>query len=191
MSSSAVRTATLTAHPCPRDRRVVRSPQGIDQELKQACEDVIQSSVDVVSGSVRSWAEKVRMTHALDNDPVGPDGQPALPRINYSQEGYWASARAAQSIIDSLPVLLERQVHEVATRLRLYIEDERTVSVLLKHVQDKIVEDYAVFNELVSNLYNGALRGKGPTEEYIREKITRGCKEDWQSDHLVAGSSSV
>ncbi|RPD58666.1 Sec34-domain-containing protein [Lentinus tigrinus ALCF2SS1-6] len=190
-TTSLLPNALLTSLGMPRDEDLSNVRHGIDQELKQACEDVIQSSVDAISGGARSWAEKVRMTHALDNDPLGPDGKPALPRINYSQEGYWASARAARSIIDAIPILLERQVHEVATRLRLYIEDERTVSVLLKHVQDKIVEDYAVFNELISNLYNGTMRGKGPTEEYIREKVTRGCREDWQSDRPIASSSTA
>ena len=83
------------------------------------------------------------------------------------------------------------EAHSVAMRLRLYIEDERTVGVLLKHVQDKIVDDWMNFRDLVCNMYNGALRSKAPTEGSIREKVVRGSAEDWDPDPVLHSGTVV
>ena len=159
---------------------------------------MIQSGVDAVSGGVRLWVEKVRATYALDNDPIGPGGKTTLPRLESSPDSTWAGADAAQSFIDRMHSELERDVHRFSMSLRLYIEDERTVEVLLKHVQDRIVDDWMDFSDLISNLYAGTMRSKAPTEEYVRAKLVRGSKEEWgpQSEGGVmrlddSGSSSV
>ncbi|TBU48650.1 Sec34-domain-containing protein [Dichomitus squalens] len=178
-TTSLLPNALLASLGMPRDEDMTDVRHGIDQELKQACEDVIQSGIDAVSGGVRAWAEKVRATYALDNDPVGPSGKTILPRLGSAPDSTWAGIEAAQSYIDRMYSKLERDVHRVSMSLRLYIEDERTVEVLLKHVQDKIVDDWMDFSDLISNLYNGAMRARAPIEEFVRAKVVRGSKEDW------------
>lgn len=41
-------------------------------------------------------------------------------------------------------------------RLRLYLEDDRTVGILVGHVMDRIVDEYAALREVVWNMYMGA-----------------------------------
>ena len=67
-------------------------------------------------------------------------------------------------------------------RLRLYVEDERTVDVLLTHVQDRVVDDWLDFGALVAGFYGGALRGRVPSSAFVRERVARGCREDWRLD---------
>ncbi|KAH9858997.1 Sec34-domain-containing protein [Lenzites betulinus] len=178
-TTSLLPNALLTSLGMPRDEDTSDVRHGIDQLLKQACEDVIKTAADDVSGSLRSWAERVRMMYALDNDPVGPDGETAIPRMDYSIENNWAGESAAISIINAIPYSLEREVNQYATRLRLYIEDERTVEVLLKHAQERLVGHWMYFREIVWDLYHGRVRNSLPTEEMIREMVVKGSKEDW------------
>lgn len=140
---------------------------------------MIKTAADEVSGPLRSWAERVRLTYALDNDPVGPDGEPALPRMDYAQKNHWAGAESAISCVNSVPYSLESETHKHATRLRLYIEDERTVEVLLRHIQERIVDNWTYFRDIVWQLYNGRIRNNIPTAEMIREMVVKGCREDW------------
>ncbi|KAI0368378.1 Sec34-domain-containing protein [Pilatotrama ljubarskyi] len=178
-TTSLLPNALLTSLGMPRDEDTTDVRHGIDRLLKQACEDVIKTAADAVSGGTRSWAERVRLTYALDNDPVEPNGEPALPRMDYNQKNNWSGAESAIAIINSIPWSIETQTHEHATRLRLYIEDERTVEVLLKHIQERIVDDWMYFRSIIWNLYNGAVRPKIPTEDMFREMVVNGCREDW------------
>ncbi|KAI0332278.1 Sec34-domain-containing protein [Cubamyces sp. BRFM 1775] len=178
-TTSLLPNALLTSLGMPRDEDTTDVRHEIDQLLKKACEDVIKAGADSVSGSLRSWAERVRLTYALDNDPVGPDGQPELPRLNYAQTRSWAGAGSALASIDGIPYGLECQSHDASMRLRLYIEDERTVEVLLKHMEDRIVDDWMYFRDITWNLYNGATRDKTPTEKMLRDMIVDAFRVEW------------
>lgn len=71
------------------------------------------------------------------------------------------------------------------SRLRLYLEDDRTVSVLLGHVMDRIVDDYSGFREMVWSMYSGDLREKLLGIGEMRENLKRICQEK------IEGSSSA
>ena len=73
-------------------------------------------------------------------------------------------------------------MRDAAVRIRLYVEDERTVDVLLTHVQDRVADDWLDFADLVGNLYGGALRDAIPTAQFVRERLMRGCKEGRKVD---------
>ncbi|OSD04130.1 Sec34-domain-containing protein [Trametes coccinea BRFM310] len=178
-TTSLLPNALLTSLGMPRDEDMTDVRHEIDQLLKKACEDVIKAAADGVSGSLRSWAEKVRELYALDNDPLGPNGEPELPRLDPAQTTSWAGENAAINIIDGIPWSVESPTHKAAMKLRLYIEDERTVEVLLKHIQERIVDDWMYFREITCNMHNGATRNKTPTEDMIREMVVKACKEDW------------
>ena len=165
-------------------------PQGIDQDLKHACEAAIQSAVDLVSGALRAWTERVRVAFALDTEAPTPT-RPRLDPAALPAEAQWASPAAAQAFVDAAGAgALERGAHDAAVRLRLYVEDERTVDVLLTHVQDRVVDDWMDFGMLISNTYGGALRGKTPSAPWVRERVARGCREDWQAEASGLPSSS-
>ncbi|KAI0769415.1 Sec34-domain-containing protein [Trametes elegans] len=186
-TTSLLPNALLSSLGMPRDEDTTDVRHGIDQLLKQACEDVIKTAADGVSGSTRNWAERVRMFYALDNDPVGPDGEPALPRLDLAQKKSWAGADAARFLVDTIPYSLEFDVHNAAVQLRLYIEDERTVEVLLKHIQERVVDDWMYWRGIVWNMYNGAVREEVPTEEMVREMVANGCREDWVRKEVPFG----
>ncbi|CDO75690.1 hypothetical protein BN946_scf184585.g3 [Trametes cinnabarina] len=179
-TTSLLPNALLTSLGMPRDEDLTDVRHDIDQLLKKACEDVIQTAADNVSGSTRSWAERVRMMYALDNDPLGPNGEPEIPRLDPALTTSWAGENAAIGIINGIPWGLERDTNRAATQLRLYIEDERTIEVLLKHIQERIVDDWMYFREITCNMHNGATRDKTPTEEMIREMVVKACQEDWK-----------
>ncbi|KAH9940375.1 Sec34-domain-containing protein [Epithele typhae] len=86
---------------------------------------------------------------------------------------------------------LEGAAHDVAVRMRLYVEDERTVDVLLTHVQDRAVDDWLDWLEQADKAAAGALRARAPAVPAIRERLARGCREDWQLEQDGAAGSSA
>lgn len=56
------------------------------------------------------------------------------------------------------------------TRLELYLEDERTVSVLLKHVQDRILDEYREFREvaLEAHGFGSSIRSEIGDDETVK-----------------------
>ncbi|KAI0633496.1 Sec34-domain-containing protein [Trametes polyzona] len=176
-TTSLLPSALLSSLGMPRDEDTTDVRHGIDQLLKQACEDVIKAIADGTSATYRTWAERLRILWSLDNEePSGPNPK---PHMDYAQVGSWAGQDSALNVINTIPWQFEKNVHEHATRLRLYIEDERTVGVLLKHAEERMVDDWMVFRTTVWNLYEGRIRNKIPTPEMIREKVEQAYKEDW------------
>jgi len=49
-----------------------------------------------------------------------------------------------------------RDLRASVARMRLYLEDDRTVLVLLSHVQEKIVDEYVEFKQVVSERWKGS-----------------------------------
>lgn len=49
-----------------------------------------------------------------------------------------------------------RDLRASVARMRLYLEDDRTVLVLLSHVQEKIVDEYVDFRQAVSERSKGS-----------------------------------
>lgn len=98
-----------------------------------------------------------------------------------------------QSFVDRIQSDLERDIHRISMNLRLYIEDERTVEVLLNHVQDRVVDDCMDFSALISTFHNGTMRSKAPTAEYVRAMVVRGSTQDWEpqpNEDIVPPNSS-
>ena len=67
-----------------------------------------------------------------------------------------ASSTPAISETDSVNLQFreacERSLRSDVNRLRLYLEDQRTVYVLLDHVQERIMEVYADYRDLVMTI---------------------------------------
>ena len=143
--------------------------------------------------------DRVRATFDLDSDPANPSGQLGLSRLESVTEPSWAAVDVIQSFINRMNFDVERDIHRVAMNLRLYIEDERTVDVLLKHIQDRVVDDWMDFSDLLSKVHHGTMRSKAPTAEYVRARVLRGRAENWEPQQDVtlqltnsgSGSSAV
>lgn len=42
--------------------------------------------------------------------------------------------------------------------MKLYLENDRTVGVLVQHVLERVVDEYGTFRAVAGNMYAGALR---------------------------------
>ena len=71
----------------------------------------------------------------------------------------------------------ERDLRSNVARLRLYLEDDRTVGVLVGHVTDRIVDEYAAFRDVIWNMYMGALRDVLFSTLTLRENLRAICDE--------------
>lgn len=70
----------------------------------------------------------------------------------------WSNQSAAEALDTHFRSACESVLRANVVRLRLYLEDNRTVGVLVQHVQEKIMGEYEVFRDMVGGMYAGALR---------------------------------
>lgn len=89
----------------------------------------------------------------------------------------WAHQSAAEELHAKFVESCERDLRAAVTKLRLYLEDNRTVSVLLTHVKEAVVDGYMAYREVVWNMYAGALKGVVYTKESLKEKMGAICDE--------------
>lgn len=142
--------------------------QGIDHELKRACEDIIFLCSDQICFPLRQWTQRVQ-SH-LNTPKPNTD--------TFTQE-------AAQKLHEDFYLACERDLRSNVARLRLYLEDDRTVGVLVGHVMDRIVDEYSDYREVVWKFYAGALREVLFSTPVVRANLKAVCEED-----VVASTSS-
>ena len=107
--------------------------QDIDQEVKKACEDVIFGCANLVCAGVRHW---------MDTAPTSKNQQ--------------TPSASVASMDETFKMGCHRDLRAAVARMRLYLEDDRTVLVLLSHVQEKIVDEYVDFKQAVSERSKGS-----------------------------------
>ena len=152
--------------------------QGIDHELKRACEEVIAACADAVCRPIRAWLERVAQFRADSSAPPGakePESQPQ-PQTLAAQP--WAPQPAAAALIVASNEACHRDLRSAVARLKLYLEDERTVNVLVKHAQERIVDEYGEFRALVWNSYDEQLKREVLGEDALRALLLVVCGED-------------
>ena len=154
--------------------------QALDQELKIACEAVIASCASPVTRSLRDWTDRVVAHRVLTSKPLGTSsaGAPAgtlQPLTSLA----WAAPTAVTALFTAFNGTCATELRAAVGRLRLYLEDERTVGVLLGHVQDRIVDDWAEWRTQVRDVYptgSGAEVEVG-TEDLVRAMVRGACDE--------------
>ncbi|CAL1706078.1 unnamed protein product [Somion occarium] len=161
-TTSLLPNALFASLGMPRDENLTDVKHGIDHDLKQACEDVITSCADTVCNPLRLWLDRVTTFRALSKQPLE------------SQE--WASPSAVQDVLKSMQEACQRDLRAAVARLRLYLEDDRTVNVLLKHVQDRIVDEYAEFRQVIAKEYGGRLNNELWSDEGLRIVLHDVCE---------------
>lgn len=149
--------------------------QGIDHELKRSCEDVIASCADTVCKPLRFWLERVSQHNA------SPQKQALTSQT-------WASEAAVSALIGEFKEACLRDLRSAVARLKLYLEEDRTVAVLVKHVQERIVDEYAEFRRVVWSEYSGPVRSEVNNEEALRTLLQEACGSDAENT-AEAGTS--
>lgn len=89
----------------------------------------------------------------------------------------WARQSAAEELHVKFVEACERDLRAAVTKLRLYLEDNRTVSVLLTHVREAVVDGYMGYRVVGWNMYAGALRGVVDSEDGLKERLGAICDE--------------
>jgi len=148
-------------------------PQEIDQDLKRACQHLISLCAKGPCEPLQEWVDRVRAfnTSRTVSPPMNPSGPVPL------SEQDWARQSAAEELHAKFVESCERDLRAAMTKLRLYLEDNRTVSVLLTHVKEAVVDGYKGYSEVVSNMYAGALNGVVYSEESLKERLRVICDE--------------
>lgn len=128
--------------------------QSIDQEVKKACEDVIFGCANLVCAGMRHW---------VDAAPANPNKQ--------------TRSEDTTSLDESFKTGCHRDLRASVARMRLYLEDDRTVLVLLSHVQEKIIDEYVDFRHAVSERSKGSEASLMSTQE-LKDFLTSVCEDE-------------
>lgn len=79
------------------------------------------------------------------------------------------TAAVIEEIDQNFRLSCHRDLRSAVARMRLYLEDDRTVNVLLSHVQDKIIDEYSDFMQVVSERSgNAALLNVAGLREVVK-----------------------
>ncbi|KIJ68059.1 hypothetical protein HYDPIDRAFT_107669 [Hydnomerulius pinastri MD-312] len=149
----------------------------IDQDLKRACQTLISLCARPPCEPLREWVDRVRAftTSRVSAPPLpnqtGPGPTPVLT------EQPWANQSAAEDLHNKFAEACERDLRASVTKLRLYLEDNRTVSVLLTHVKEAVVDGYIGYKDLVWGMYAGALKGAVFSEETLKQRLDDICDQ--------------
>ncbi|KAF7790075.1 hypothetical protein EIP86_001025 [Pleurotus ostreatoroseus] len=177
-TTSLLPNALFASLGMPKEENLADVKHGIDHELKRACEDVIASCADAVCRPLRAWLERVAQYHA-----AGPQEPLA------AQD--WASPAAATGLLAGFREACHRDLRAAVARLGLYLEDDRTVSVLVKHAQERIVDEYGEFRRVVWGEYGEKVSGMVSGDEELRALLREVCEESEGSNTHAEGSDSV
>ncbi|KAH9949100.1 Sec34-like family-domain-containing protein [Amylocystis lapponica] len=172
-TTSLLPNALFASLGMPRDENMTDVRHGIDHELRHACEDVIASCAEPLCGPLRTWSERVRSF----NTSASPQASASASAQTVTSQA-WATQAALSALLAGFREACARDLRGAVGRLRLYLEDDRTVSVLLKHVQDRVVDEYAVFRRLVWEMYGGAVRAEVGSEQDVRALLRGLCEEE-------------
>lgn len=149
-------------------------PQEIDQNLKRACQNLISLCAKGPCEPLQEWVGRVRAFNT--SRTVTPLTDPPEP-VPLLTEQDWARQSAAEDLHAKFVESCERDLRAAVTKLRLYLEDNRTVSVLLTHVKEAVVDGYMGYREVVWNMYAGTLKGVVYSEGSLKERLSVICEE--------------
>ncbi|GJE92841.1 Sec34 domain-containing protein [Phanerochaete sordida] len=175
-TTSLLPNALFASLGMPREESLTDVKHGVDHELKRACEDVIASCADTVCMALRVWLERVSQHNAQ------PQKQPLAAQA-------WASEPAVSALVSGFREACLRDLRAAVTRLKLYLEEDRTVAVLVKHVQERIVDEYAEFRRVIWSEYSGPVRSEVSNEEVLRALLQEACGSDIEAA-VEAGTSA-
>ncbi|PBK78097.1 Sec34-domain-containing protein [Armillaria solidipes] len=152
------------------DGSIRGAKHGIDHELRRACKEAISECADSLCAPLHEWVDRVDEFNTAwrTKDTAG------APLT--TQE--WASQAAAEELNDKFRAACERDLRANVFRLKLYLEDDRTVKVLIRPVQDQVVEEYDSFRDVAWNMYAGALRRNLLSSADLRGMLEGICDGD-------------
>jgi len=128
-----------------------------------------------VCAPLRTWIDLVEKRHLDRKHPNLAGGGGDRERNNRPPP--------AVEVDKSFRLACESDVRAFIARMRLYLEDDKTVGVLVSHVQDRIVEEYDSFKIVVGHVeghghgHGGGSRPAIFEEAELREFLGGLCRE--------------
>lgn len=132
----------------------------LDAALKAACEVLIAHAVSAATAPLTQFMEKAEAYLATASAEKSELGQ---------QE--WATPAAVETTTEEFRKSALEELERWTSQLRLYLQDEETVRVLLPPAQAGIVEHYAQFHDLVRRHYDFGTASKLPTPSAIAAQL--------------------
>ncbi|PCH35965.1 Sec34-domain-containing protein [Wolfiporia cocos MD-104 SS10] len=184
----------------PRDENMVDVRLGIDHELKRACEELITSCAEPVCAPLRAWNERVRAYRAAAPTLSKSLSDASVPSLNRTLSSSstaavsaapgaelkqpitsqpWATTDAVSALSTAFHGLCATELRAAIGRLRLYLEDERTVNVLVGLVQEEIRDAWSEWRAVVKEVYgSGGGEVNVDTEDDIKVMLQGACDEN-------------
>lgn len=130
--------------------------QDIDDELRRACEAVIAFCADAACGPLRSSSIRTSQSSASPSPAAA-----ALSQTNQDE------------VLAQFTTAVHRDLRATVFKLSLYLEDDRTVAVLVKHAGERIVDEFIEFRR-ASTLEVGGQGGRMGERE-VRVMLDEVC----------------
>ncbi|KAK7005778.1 Sec34-domain-containing protein [Favolaschia claudopus] len=170
-TTSLIPGALFASLGMPRGEEGIRDAKhGIDHDLKRVCEEVISECSTPIYTPLRKWIDQIDAHNARRAREQDAEITPLTAQTAFQQP-------AAEELDREFRAACERDLRGQAARLRLYLEDDRTVGVLLQHIQDRIVDEYALFRDVVWNMYAGGMRSIVLSSTGLRELLKSVCSD--------------
>ncbi|KAG1832391.1 Sec34-like family-domain-containing protein [Suillus variegatus] len=145
------------------------SRHDIDQDLKRACQKVISFCARLPCEPLREWVDRVQ---AFNDARISFSPGSQAPLLT---EQEWAKHAIAENLHQVFIEACERDLRSFVTKLRLYLEDDRTVSVLVTHIEEAIIDAYLKFRNVVWNMYAGAMKTVVFSQDGLRDYLKSVC----------------
>ncbi|KAF8965587.1 Sec34-like family-domain-containing protein [Flammula alnicola] len=147
---------------------VTRGPEtdmrgDIDHSLRKGCEDVISACANPLCDPLEAWLTALNGSTAVPKSQATTVPPSAVPPGTAVPPTAAGPAPNLQSLRDEAPSVhlrfleaLQRDLRGGVARVRLYLEDERTVKVLLEHVVERISGTYERWGEGMRRVGGGS-----------------------------------
>lgn len=164
------RQVKFSLRPLRREIHILLPSQSIDHDLKTVCEDIILQCSEPLCEPLRSWLDRVREQGSAHRGAEGDQIPITVPD--------WAQQSAAVDLERNFRGACEQNLRISVTRMHLYLEDDRTVGVLVHHIQEIILGGYSEFRDVIWNMYDGAMRETVLSSTGLRDMLREICDEN-------------
>ncbi|GAA5916133.1 hypothetical protein JCM5296_007314 [Sporobolomyces johnsonii] len=136
----------------------------LDAALRKACEDLISSTSRALTASLRAFLD--RCTSFLSS-PLPASSPRDLPAQA------WASPDEVLKLHEAFQGEVEERVAGVRAKMKLYLEEDKTVQVLLPPLLEEVVETYTTFYNLTRSEYGFATSSSLIAPSAVKEKLDK------------------
>ncbi|KAG9220431.1 hypothetical protein CCMSSC00406_0003887 [Pleurotus cornucopiae] len=155
------------------EESISEAKHGIDHDLRNACEAVIACCADPITDPLIKWVIQVdefngvRRAQALaaQSDPVPVTAQD------------FAQRSVIETLDSNFRAACNRDFRATVIRMKLYLESDKTVGVLVDHIRGRILEEYLAWKDKVWSVHSGDTRNVVMKESEVKEMLDAICRD--------------